>query len=160
MANSSLYFEKLPQSDVVYCYYDYIDAWFKFMLFQIPDQSHSWFLNFDKKSNIIFHFGFSDCRTNLVLFMRSFLKDFKKLSNISLLLPSPRWTITIQNFVIYSIYTKDTRLLGSLNRTRNGITTLWFDIGLSNGRTNFPILKTLFHQLPKIILKLLQISKA
>jgi hypothetical protein len=34
--------------DVTYCYYDYIEAWFKFMLFQTPKFDHSWFINFDK----------------------------------------------------------------------------------------------------------------
>ncbi|KAG2667224.1 hypothetical protein I3760_15G103200 [Carya illinoinensis] len=41
--------KKLIDSDIIYNYYDYIDAWFKFMLFQTPDMSHSWFLNFDQK---------------------------------------------------------------------------------------------------------------
>ncbi|XP_042963702.1 uncharacterized protein LOC122297650 [Carya illinoinensis] len=41
--------KQLLDSDIIYNYYDYIDAWFKFMLFQTPEMSHSWILNFDKK---------------------------------------------------------------------------------------------------------------
>ncbi|KAG6629552.1 hypothetical protein CIPAW_14G092000 [Carya illinoinensis] len=40
--------KKLCDSEITYNYYDYIDAWFRFMLFQTPDMSHSWFFNFDK----------------------------------------------------------------------------------------------------------------
>ncbi|KAG6662704.1 hypothetical protein CIPAW_03G262100 [Carya illinoinensis] len=40
--------KKLRDSEITYNYYDYIDAWFRFMLFQTPDMSHSWFFNFDK----------------------------------------------------------------------------------------------------------------
>lgn len=29
-------FKKLPQTEITYCYYDYSDTWFKFMLFQTP----------------------------------------------------------------------------------------------------------------------------
>ncbi|KAG6658753.1 hypothetical protein CIPAW_04G184200, partial [Carya illinoinensis] len=40
--------KKLRDSEITYNYYDYIDAWFRFILFQTPDMSHSWFFNFDK----------------------------------------------------------------------------------------------------------------
>ncbi|KAG7954930.1 hypothetical protein I3843_11G046100 [Carya illinoinensis] len=40
--------KKLRDSEIAYNYYDYIDTWFRFMLFQTPDMSHSWFFNFDK----------------------------------------------------------------------------------------------------------------
>ena len=33
--------------DIPFSYYDYIDAWFKFFLFQTPNLDHSWFINFD-----------------------------------------------------------------------------------------------------------------
>lgn len=58
MGNSSSYFQKIPQTEITYCYYDYIDTWFKFMLFQTPEQSQSWFINFDKKCNQTFSLWF------------------------------------------------------------------------------------------------------
>jgi len=32
-----------------YSYYDYMNAWFKFILYQNLKNDHSWFINFDKK---------------------------------------------------------------------------------------------------------------
>jgi hypothetical protein len=37
-----------------YNYYDYIDAWSKFFLYQIPSSDHSWFVMFDKGNSIRF----------------------------------------------------------------------------------------------------------
>ena len=31
-----------------YSYYDYIDAWYKILLYQFDDMSHSWFIQFHK----------------------------------------------------------------------------------------------------------------
>jgi hypothetical protein len=39
----------LPGFDIPYCNYDYVEAWFKFMLFQTPNFDHLWFINFDKQ---------------------------------------------------------------------------------------------------------------
>lgn len=38
--------KNIPTSDIVYSYYNYIEAWFKCMLFQDFTMSHSWFINF------------------------------------------------------------------------------------------------------------------
>jgi hypothetical protein len=38
----------LPNHDIGYTYHDYIEAWYKVFLFQFPDFSHSWFIQFDK----------------------------------------------------------------------------------------------------------------
>jgi hypothetical protein len=35
-------------SDIPYSYYDYIDAWTTFMLFQTPEFNYFWFIKFDK----------------------------------------------------------------------------------------------------------------
>ncbi|KAL0017383.1 hypothetical protein SO802_004452 [Lithocarpus litseifolius] len=37
-----------PKSPIPYSYHDYITAWFKFMLHQNDNMTHSWFVNFDK----------------------------------------------------------------------------------------------------------------
>ena len=42
----------LPKSLVPYSYHDYITAWFRFMLCQNENMSHSWFVNFDKHFNV------------------------------------------------------------------------------------------------------------
>ena len=39
----------LPGHSIQYSYYDYIDAWFKVLLYQNESNSHSWFLQFDQK---------------------------------------------------------------------------------------------------------------
>ena len=39
---------RLPKSPIPYSYHDYITAWFRFMLHQNENMSHSWFVNFDK----------------------------------------------------------------------------------------------------------------
>jgi hypothetical protein len=39
----------LSNSELSYSYYDYMDAWFRFMLYQNSANNHSWFINFDKK---------------------------------------------------------------------------------------------------------------
>ena len=41
----------LPTSPVPYSYHDYLTAWFRFMLHQNENMSHSWFVNFDKDFN-------------------------------------------------------------------------------------------------------------
>ncbi|KAL4650249.1 hypothetical protein ACB092_01G074000 [Castanea dentata] len=40
---------KLPNSPVLYSYYDYITAWSRFMLHLNDTMTHSWFINFDKE---------------------------------------------------------------------------------------------------------------
>jgi hypothetical protein len=45
-------------SAIPYSYYDYIDAWFKFMLLQTPEFNHFWFLNFDKNFKSTFPLWF------------------------------------------------------------------------------------------------------
>jgi hypothetical protein len=37
-----------------YNYYDYIDAWSKFFLYQTPNCDHSWFITFDRENSIRF----------------------------------------------------------------------------------------------------------
>jgi hypothetical protein len=59
--------------DILYSYYDYIDAWTKFMLFQTSEFNHFWFIKFDKISKELFLFGFSTSGINLVLFQTLFL---------------------------------------------------------------------------------------
>jgi len=49
----------LSNSELSYSYYDYIDAWFRFMLYQNSTNSHSWFINFDKKFSGILPLWFS-----------------------------------------------------------------------------------------------------
>jgi hypothetical protein len=39
----------LANSEMTYSYYEYIDAWFRFMLYQNSANNHSWFITFDKK---------------------------------------------------------------------------------------------------------------
>ena len=41
----------MPYSPIPYCYHDYLIAWFRFMLHQNENISHSWFVNFDKNFN-------------------------------------------------------------------------------------------------------------
>ena len=41
----------LPGWTTPYSYHDYIHAWFKFMLHQDENMTHSWFVNFDKSFN-------------------------------------------------------------------------------------------------------------
>ena len=36
-----------------YSYYDYIDAWYKILLYQFDDMSHSWFIQWHEKYNFI-----------------------------------------------------------------------------------------------------------
>jgi hypothetical protein len=49
----------LANSELSYSYYDYIDAWFIFMLYQNSANNHSWFINFDKKFTGILPLWFS-----------------------------------------------------------------------------------------------------
>ncbi|KAG6625818.1 hypothetical protein CIPAW_15G004800 [Carya illinoinensis] len=42
-------FKTVKGTETQYNYYDYIEAWLKFPLFQTPNMQHSWFFNFDKK---------------------------------------------------------------------------------------------------------------
>ena len=41
----------MPSPPVPYSYHDYLTAWFKFMLHQNENMSHSWFVYFDKDFN-------------------------------------------------------------------------------------------------------------
>jgi hypothetical protein len=43
----SFVYSDFPYS-ISYSYYDYIDAWTKFMLFQTSEFNHFWFIKFDK----------------------------------------------------------------------------------------------------------------
>jgi hypothetical protein len=45
---------KILSDNTPYNYYDYIDAWSKFFLYQIPSSDHSWFVMFDKGNSIRF----------------------------------------------------------------------------------------------------------
>jgi hypothetical protein len=38
---------------IEYSYYDYIDAWYKILLYQFDDMSHSWFIQWHEKYNFI-----------------------------------------------------------------------------------------------------------
>ena len=50
VCSSDLYqFRDLPNHSPQYNYYDYIDTWFKVLLYQNKTFSHSWFLQFDQK---------------------------------------------------------------------------------------------------------------
>ena len=49
---------RLPKSPIPYSYHDYITVWFKFMLHQNENMSHSWFVNFDKDFNSEFPLWF------------------------------------------------------------------------------------------------------
>ena len=49
---------RLPKYPIPYSYYDYITAWFRFMLHQNENMSHSWFVNFDKDFNSEFPLWF------------------------------------------------------------------------------------------------------
>ena len=49
---------RLPKSPIPYSYHDYIIAWFRFMLHQNENMSHSWFVNFDKDFNSEFPLWF------------------------------------------------------------------------------------------------------
>ena len=40
----------LANFDVPFSYYDYIEAWSKFFLYQTPKFDHSWFINFDRNN--------------------------------------------------------------------------------------------------------------
>ena len=42
---------RLPTSPVPYSYHDYLTVWFRFMLHQNENMSHSWFVNFEKDFN-------------------------------------------------------------------------------------------------------------
>jgi hypothetical protein len=53
---SFVYFD-IPYS-IPYSYYDYIDAWTKFMLFQTSEFNHFWFIKFDKNFKGIFPLWF------------------------------------------------------------------------------------------------------
>jgi hypothetical protein len=44
-------FRSLKGFDIPFCYYDYIDAWFKFFLYQTSNIDHSWFINFDQENS-------------------------------------------------------------------------------------------------------------
>jgi hypothetical protein len=37
--------------NIPFCYYDYIDAWSKFFLFQFATMDHSWFISFDRDNS-------------------------------------------------------------------------------------------------------------
>jgi len=49
----------LSNSELSYSYYDYMDAWFRFMLYQNSANNHCWFINFDKKFTGILPLWFS-----------------------------------------------------------------------------------------------------
>ncbi|KAI8571495.1 hypothetical protein RHMOL_Rhmol01G0124300 [Rhododendron molle] len=46
-------YKKLPDHPVEYNYYDYIDAWFKILLYENEGFTHSWFIQFDHKFNSV-----------------------------------------------------------------------------------------------------------
>jgi len=50
----------LPNHDVQYNYYDYMDAWFRIFMYQNLTHSHSWFVNWDQKFNSFFPYWFLD----------------------------------------------------------------------------------------------------
>jgi hypothetical protein len=45
---------KILSDNSPYNYYDYIDAWSKFFLYQTPNCDHSWFVTFDRENSIRF----------------------------------------------------------------------------------------------------------
>jgi hypothetical protein len=53
----SFVYSNIPYS-IPYSYYDYIDAWTKFMLFQTSEFNHFWFIKFDKNFKGIFPLWF------------------------------------------------------------------------------------------------------
>jgi hypothetical protein len=60
---------------IPYSYYDYIDAWSKFMLFQTPKFNHFLFLNFDKNFKGTLPLGSPSGGNNLALFQTFFLPN-------------------------------------------------------------------------------------
>ena len=80
---------RLPKSSIPYSYHDYRTAWFRFMLHQNENMSHSWFVNFDKDFNSDFPIWFirwwaqfaSTVEILLELLMNS-LTFFKSMSRV------------------------------------------------------------------------------
>ena len=50
--------QPLNKHDFGYRYYDYIDAWYKILLIQFPNMTHSWFIQFNKE----FQFTKQECQ--------------------------------------------------------------------------------------------------
>ncbi|KAL0015274.1 hypothetical protein SO802_002343 [Lithocarpus litseifolius] len=90
----------LPKSHVPYSYHDYITAWFKFMLHQNENMTHSWFVNFDK-----------DFSSNLPLWFIRWWTQFGSAPD----LPQRRSKLIpmMQNSLLYFIALKDIKFLGS-----------------------------------------------
>ena len=62
----------LPNSPIPYSYHDYITAWFRFMLHQDDNMTHSWFVNLIKISMLICLFGSAIDGPNLALLLKYF----------------------------------------------------------------------------------------
>ena len=76
----------LPTSPIPYSYHDYLTAWFRFMLRQNENMSHSCFVNFDKYFNTNLPFWFSQWWIQfgfaLEIFLEPLLGSFKYLTNV------------------------------------------------------------------------------
>jgi hypothetical protein len=69
-----------------YSYYDYIDAWYKILLYQFDDMSHSWFIQFHKD----YQFVKQECQP-----IMWFLKWWSKHGSQAEIIPDTLWNTTI-----------------------------------------------------------------
>ena len=69
-----------------YSYYDYIDAWYKILLYQFDDMSHSWFIQWHHKYNFIK----PECQPPMW-----FIKWWSKHGSQAEIIPDTLWNTTI-----------------------------------------------------------------
>ena len=76
----------LPNSPIPYTYHDYITAWFRFMLYQDHNMTHSWFVNNHKNFNAHLPLWFSHWWTQFgpvtTIFLGPLIGSFKYFSNV------------------------------------------------------------------------------
>jgi hypothetical protein len=69
-----------------YSYYDYIDTWYKILLYQFDDMSHSWFIQWHQKYNFIK----PECQPPMW-----FIKWWSKHGSQAEIIPDTLWNTTI-----------------------------------------------------------------
>jgi hypothetical protein len=75
----------LAKHEYGYTYYDYIDAWYKVLLIQFPNMTHSWFIQFSKE----FQFTKHECQPPLW-----FLKWWSIHGSQAEIIPDTPWNTT------------------------------------------------------------------
>ena len=139
---------RLPTSPFPYSYHDYLTAWFKFMLHQNENMSHSWFVNFDKDFNSDLPLWFIHWWTQFSLvteiFPESLVGSFQYFTRVC-----SNLMLMGSNFLLCSISLKNIRFLRSWNGNMIGKVMFSLAAGMLSGGISFLTPKQLLTMSPK-----------